>query len=58
MTLKERNALILKALKEQTKRDTASPETARKVLIKEGIYTKSGNLSQRFGGRRSAKSAA
>lgn len=57
MTLEQRNAAILKALNEQTKRNTKTPEAARAVLIKEGIYTAKGNLRAKFGGRK-AKTAA
>jgi hypothetical protein len=57
MTLEQRNAAILKVLAEQTKAMTASPEAARKALIKEGIYTAKGNLRAKFGGGK-AKTAA
>lgn len=52
MTLEQRNAAILKALAEQTKRNTVSPEAARAALIAEGIYTKDGHLHPNFGGPR------
>lgn len=59
MTLEQRNAAILKAMAERSARTLASPETARAALIKDGIYTKDGQLRVKFGGaRKSAKSAA
>jgi len=58
MTIKQRNAAILKALAEQTKAMTASPETARKALIKEGIYTADGELRVKFGGKRKGRDHA
>ena len=59
MTLEQRNAAILKALAEQTKRNTVSSATARAALIKEGIYTKDGLLRAKFGGpRKKAETAA
>lgn len=58
MTLEKRNAAILKALAEQTKRNTVSRETARAALIAEGIYTKEGQLRPKFGGPRKKASAA
>lgn len=51
MTIEQRNAAILKALKEQTKANTRSKEIARAALIKGSIYTPSGNLKAQFGGR-------
>lgn len=56
MTLEQRNAEILRALAEQTKRNMKSPAAARAALIKEGIYTANGNLRTKFGGRK-AKTA-
>jgi hypothetical protein len=50
MKVEQRNAAILKALSEQTKRNTVSPEAARAALIAEGIYTKDGQLRPEFGG--------
>ena len=37
-----------KALKEYTKEITASPETARKALIREGIFLENGELNPKF----------
>jgi hypothetical protein len=37
-----------KAAKAFTRRATATRETARQVLIDEGIYTKSGKLSKNY----------
>lgn len=59
MTIEQRNAAILKALAEQTKRNTVSRDTARAALISEGIYTKDGQLRPKFGGpRKKARVAA
>lgn len=59
MTLEQRSEAILRALAERSKRTLASPETARAALIKDGIYTKNGELRVKFGGtRKSAKTAA
>lgn len=52
MTIEQRNAAILKALAEQTRRNTVSKEAARAALISEGIYTKDGELRPKFGGPR------
>lgn len=51
MTIAQRNAEILKLLKDQTKRNTASKAAARKSLIDAGIYTKKGTLRAEFGGK-------
>lgn len=59
MTLEQRNTAILKMLVEQTKAKTSSKAVARASLIKEGIYTRSGNLAPKFGGKGAkAKTAA
>ena len=58
MLLEQRNAEILKALAKQTKINTVSREAARAALIGEGIYTSTGDLRAKFGGRsRKAKRA-
>lgn len=44
----DRNSEILKALDQYTKRITASPQAARDALVREGIYTKKGNLTKRY----------
>lgn len=55
MTDAERNHVISGLIREYTARITKSPETARKALIKEGIYTSKGNLKAEFGGRGAKK---
>ena len=50
MTQAQRNAKILRAIKDETKRAAVSKKTAREALIKEGIYTVKGKLRVRFGG--------
>ena len=51
MTKPERNAKIIKAINERTKRGLRSRAAAREMLIAEGIYTKAGNLKAEFGGK-------
>jgi hypothetical protein len=58
MTVAQRNAEILRILKAQTKRNTASKAAARASLIGEGIYTKKGKLRVAFGGSSKKASAA
>jgi len=41
---------IIEALQKYTKKITKNAKTARKALIKEGIYTKSGKLHKNYGG--------
>lgn len=36
------------AAQEFTARHTKTPEAARKILVKEGIYTKAGNLTKHY----------
>lgn len=50
MTLKQRNAEIVKILDAQTKLNTVSRTSARAALIAGGIYTKSGKIRAEFGG--------
>ncbi len=52
MTNKERNKRIITAIREATARALVSREAARDALIKEGIYTKRGELRVRYGGVR------
>lgn len=51
----ERNHAISGLIRDYTAKITRSPETARKALIKEGIYTPKGNLKAEFGGRGAKK---
>jgi len=46
----ERNKKILAIIEEYTKRATVSQKVARETLIREGIYTKKGQLRVEFGG--------
>lgn len=50
MTNEERRAAVIKALKQYTTANTATPEKARAALIREGIYTKAGRLRPEYGG--------
>ena len=50
MTLEQRNAEILRLIKEHTKRSTTSKKAARSALIETGIYTKAGKLRVEYGG--------
>ncbi len=58
MTHAERNAAIKKLIEERTAKTTSSKEIARQTLIKEGIYTKKGNLTANYGGSYKKKTAA
>jgi len=49
MTSQKRTA-IKDLIERQTRLKTASKEVAREFLVREGIYTKDGRLSARFGG--------
>lgn len=50
MTNDERNDAIRKLLAQRKKQGTKSREAARKTLIAEGVYTKSGKVSPQYGG--------
>ena len=50
MTHAQRNAKILAAIAEETKRAVVSKKIARETLIDEGIYTAKGKLRVEFGG--------
>jgi hypothetical protein len=50
MTNAERNARILKAIREYTEENMATPELARATLIREGFYTEDGKLRPEYGG--------
>ena len=59
MTDEQRRAVIKQLIAKHTKKSTASRKVARDVLIKEGIYTKDGELRVEYGGvSRKSKSAA
>lgn len=46
----EQRAKLLKFIDEYTAKNTVSQKVAREALIREGIYTKDGNLRPEFGG--------
>jgi hypothetical protein len=50
MTHAQRNQKILDAIESATKQAMLSKESARKTLIKAGIYTAKGELFPEFGG--------
>lgn len=50
MTDRERRIQIEKLIKDYTVKNTATKQLARETLIKEGIYTKTGQLRPEFGG--------
>jgi len=50
MTQAQRNSAIKQLIKDYTRENTKSPESARAALIREGIYTKDGKLMPEFGG--------
>ena len=56
-SISERNKKILDLIDEYTKCATASQKTARETLIREGIYTKSGQLRAEYGGPARAQSS-
>jgi hypothetical protein len=51
MTDEQRLIAIESLIKEHTAANTVSKGAARKMLIKEGIYTKKGALRVEFGGK-------
>lgn len=57
MTHAERNAAIKKLIEQRTEATTSTREIARETLIKEGIYTKKGNLTANYGGSYGKKTA-
>jgi hypothetical protein len=46
----QKRAAIKNLIERQTRLKTTSKEIAREFLVREGIYTKDGRLSPRFGG--------
>lgn len=50
MTSERRLALVTALAARHAKANTASPAAAKKVLVREGIYTRSGDLSPNYGG--------
>lgn len=58
MTQAQRNSAIKQLIRDYTKKHTKTPEAARAALIKEGIYTKEGQLMPQFGGPKPKKSQA
>lgn len=55
MTRDAQFAEIRKLLESHTKEVTASKETARAYLIKEGFYTSAGKLAPKYGGTKPQK---
>lgn len=56
-SISERNKKILDLIDEYTKSATTSQKTARETLIREGIYTKTGQLRAEYGGPARAQSS-
>jgi hypothetical protein len=50
MTDEQRHIAIQSLIQEHTAENTVSKDAAREMLIKEGIYTKTGKLRREFGG--------
>lgn len=50
MTSSEQRAAIKKLILQHTKKITASREAALDSLVRDGIYTKNGRLTVRYGG--------
>lgn len=46
-----RNEDIKQALEEYTKKNTVSPEAARRALVAEGIFNEDGTLHENYGGK-------
>lgn len=55
MTDSERRDAIIDLIKSYTAANTVSKSAARDALIREGLYTKKGELRVEFGGVRSPK---
>lgn len=51
MLTDETRAEIRRLLRENTARNTASAEEARRALVRRGIYTADGQLTPEFGGQ-------
>lgn len=58
MTDEQRRAAVRKMIRDYTAEHGKTPESARKALISEGIYTKAGNLRAEFGGKQRTKKVA
>jgi hypothetical protein len=58
MTRAERNRKIIEAMEAETTRALVSRQAARELLIKDGIYTKKGELRVEFGGERAKKKSS
>jgi hypothetical protein len=54
----QKRAAIKHLIERQTRLKTTSKEVAREFLSKEGIYTKDGKLSSKFGGKAETTSKA
>ena len=46
----DRKEKALKALEAYTRKITKTPASARNALVREGIYTREGNLTVEYGG--------
>jgi hypothetical protein len=53
---KQQHKALLKTIKAYTRNNSGTAGKARSTLIKEGIYTKSGKLSKKYGGETKAAS--
>jgi hypothetical protein len=58
MTEAQRHKAIQRLIKRYTAANTASKAVARKTLIKEGIYTKKGDLRPEYGGKPNGRKRA
>jgi hypothetical protein len=47
---KQQHAKILRMIEDYTREHTTSAVKAKNALIREGIYTKTGRLSKKYGG--------
>lgn len=51
MTAEAQRAVIKKLIEQHTREATADKQKARASLIKEGVYTSEGKLTDRYGGK-------
>lgn len=48
---KEKIDSLIRYIREETEKNTKTPEDARKFLMRTGIYNKQGELKEQFGGK-------
>jgi len=55
MTTDAQRAAIKQMIERHTRTAVATKESARASLVKEGVYTKAGKLTEAFGGKKTAQ---